>query len=577
MPVARAVRVIALSLGVSATGCEREQPRATAPQPVDLTAVAPAPPSKRKPAEAYASKPPANLFAYIPPQCYTKTKDAYGHPANPCYTCHTVPQAPNYVDDAELQRTWNMPPAAAHNPWSNLFAPALDRAPPINDDDLLRYVRTDNYARQGKVLLAERLANLPEAWDGDADSKWDGFVPDASYRFDAQGYDVRDDGSKTGWRAFAYAPLPGTFFPTNGSGSDVLMRLAPALRQNVAGELDADVEALNYAIIEALITRRSVAVQVDEARYGVDVDLDGKLGHARQVKFEPSRDGSTRLHYVGKARQIEDRSKFPIAVGLFPLETEFLHSLRYLDVEESKVVMARRMKELRYAKKTRWFTYQDLKSHADLEVVEQQESATGALPVYWEHDHGVYNGQGWLLQAFIEDADGELRPQTHEESAFCVGCHGDIGATTDGMFAFARKLRGPDGGWFHWTQHGFEGLLEPKRPDGQYEYELYLKTNHAGDEFRDNDEVFARFFDGGKLRPDAVEALHHDISTLLVPSAPRALMLDRAYRAVVLEQSFTKGRDAVLKPSPRVYREAPIGKPTGISEVVSGHSKTLRP
>jgi hypothetical protein len=228
------------------------------------------------------------------------------------------------------------------------------------------------------------------------------------------------------------------------------------------------------------------------------------------------------------------------------------------------------MKELRYAKKLRWFSYRDLEAHAQKEIVEQRESADGALEILWEHDHGIWNGQGWLLSGFIEDADGALRPETHEETVFCAGCHGDIGATSDSMFAFARKLREPDGGWFHWTQHGLDGLPEPKRPDGQFEYELYLKQNRAGDEFRDNDEISARFFERGKLRREAVRELRQNIAALLLPSAPRALALDRAYRAVVLEQSFAQGRDAVLAPSPRVYREAPVGQPTGIAKAVVG-------
>ncbi|HEX5661054.1 MAG TPA: hypothetical protein VFX59_27870 [Polyangiales bacterium] len=51
---------------------------------------------------------------------------------------------------------------------------------------------------------------------------------------------------------------------------------------------------------------------------------------------------------------------------------------------------------------------------------------------------------------------------------------------------------------------------------------------------------------------------------------PRALTLDRAYRAVVLEQSFVKGRDAVIAPSPRVHHLAPVDKPTGIERAVVG-------
>ncbi len=79
----------------------------------------------------------------------------------------------------------------------------------------------------------------------------------------------------------------------------------------------------------------------------------------------------------------------------------------------------------------------------------------------------------------------------------------------------------------------------------------------------------ARFFDArGALRPDAVASLHRDVSTLLLPSAARALALDRASMAVVAEQSFTRGRDPVLAPSTHVYEHAPIGEKTGIDVAI---------
>jgi hypothetical protein len=58
--------------------------------------------------------------------------------------------------------------------------------------------------------------------------------------------------------------------------------------------------------------------------------------------------------------------------------------------------------------------------------------------------------------------DGSLRPQSMEESTFCAGCHGGIGATTDSIFSFARKLggRAPARGWFHWSQRDLRGIAE---------------------------------------------------------------------------------------------------------------------
>src|SRR6202000_1279055 len=106
---------------------------------------------------------------------------------------------------------------------------------------------------------------------------------------------------------------------------------------------------------------------------------------------------------------------------------------------------------------------------------------------------------------------------------------------------------------YHWPQHAMAGMPEPRRRDGRYEYALYLAANGAGDELRENGEVLARFFDAaGHPKPEALERLRADIGTLVLPSAERAVALDRAYLAIVREQSFVRGRDAVLAPSTHV-------------------------
>jgi hypothetical protein len=387
--------------------------------------------------------------------------------------------------------------------------------------------------------------------------------------FDDSGFDIAPDRSETGWRAFAYYPFPGTFFPTNGSMDDVLIRLDPALRQDTSGKADRAIYEINLAIVEALISRRPVTIEpTEEAALGVDLDLDGKLGRATRVAFDARPEGGTRMRYVGRAGVLSTERPFPISPGLFPLGTEFLHSVRYLDVnDEGAVVMAARMKELRYAKKVSWLDARDLKARAASEASELKESASGARHVLWEHDRGIDNGQGWLLQGFIEAADGSLRPQSYEESVHCAGCHGGIGATTDSMFAFARKLgfETPAHGWFHWTRYGLRGLPEPLRHDGAGEYAFYLRQNGAGDEFRGNVEVRDKFFDQrGRMRSDALARLRDDIAELLVPSAARALDLDRAYRAIVAGQSYSRGRDALLAPTHQVFVDVPHGEETGV-------------
>jgi hypothetical protein len=547
------MRVFAPSILLLATGCQTagagSSPEASVPTASASAATAtPSPP--RLP----------NAVAYIPSQCFTKTRTESGAARNPCYACHGRSQSPNYANDADLQTTLTIPPAALKNPWTNLFTPPVAKAR-ATDDEVLRYVRESNYFdRDGHIVLA----NPPASWDLDGDGAWGGFRPDVQFAFDDRGFDRRPDGSPTGWRAFAYYPFPGTFFPTNGSTDDVLIRLAPVFQERADGTFDEGVYMVNLAIVESLVTRSDTAIDpVDEEALGVDLDLDGRMGRATKVVFDRGDGkGGTRMRYAGRTAGL------PIAPGLFPLGTEFVHSVRYLDVGDDGVVrMAARMKELRYAKKAKFLSYPELEKQAAADAREAAESPNGARRVIWRKEHGIDNGQGWFFQGYIEDATGALRPQSREESSYCGGCHGGIGVTTDSIFSFPRKL-GTDAaarGWFHWSQHGLAGLPEPRRRDGRYEYSLYLQETGAGDEHRENAEVLARFFDAqGALRPAEIEALHHDVARLLLPSAGRALDLDRAYRAIVEAQSFVLGRDAVLAPARNVYDDVPIGQKTGI-------------
>ncbi len=150
-------------------------------------------------------------------------------------------------------------------------------------------------------------------------------------------------------------------------------------------------------------------------------------------------------------------------------------------------------------------------------------------------------------------------------------------------FSFVRKLDAfaPQGGWSHWSQRGLEGMNEPKvefRKAGvQYEYSFYLSYAVAGDEFRANDEVVGRFFDArGILRHDMAEKLHEDLSILLLPSPARAMALNKAYRAIVKEQSFSQGRDALVGKAANVFDEVkPEDEATRVTEPVllTGHPR----
>jgi len=510
----------------------------------------------------------SNPTAYIPPQCYTETVDAAGEVHNPCATCHVRPRAPNYVNDADLQEAFSFPAPAVKNPWANLFRDRSEALAALDPDEIDAYVATGNYFdADGEITLARRLASPPSEWDADGDGAWAGYVPDAWFAFDAEGFDHAPDGRPTGWRAFAYMPLPGGFWPTNGSTDDVLIRLPEAFRTDAAGRPDTDIYKVNLAILEALIARREVAIDpVDETRIGVDLDKDGTLGRAETVVYDWAPLEGRQMSWVGAATGAR------LAAGLFPLGTEFLHTVRYIDVSSGGVAMAPRLKELRYAVKTRWQTYADLEEGALAEAKERAAFPDRIALFDGGIETGIGNGTGWRYQGFIEDAGGALRPQSFEETVFCMGCHGGIGVTDDSAFAFPRKLNSAEAharGWYHWTQKSIAGVPDPMRADGRPELRTYLEENGAGDEFRSNAEVIARFFDGeGNLRSDAAEALSRDVSVLLFPSAGRARHLNASYREIVREQSFALGRDAVWGVGATVHREVEQNETTGIETPV---------
>lgn len=515
-----------------------------------------------------------NPAPYIPPQCYTVTKDKNGKVHNPCYACHTASTRPNYVDDGELQlvHAFSLDPRTNH--WLNLFKDRRHAMAAISDDEIRQYIRRSNYFDlQGNIKLQSVLQHPPQLWDANNNQRWDGYIPDAWFNFDNQGFDHDRQGKPTGWRAYAYYPFPGIFWPTNGSTNDVLIRLDLPFRQNSKGEYDARVYDVNLAIVEAMVREQDVRIDpVDEHALGeVDIDKNGSIGIASKIVYDWAPLKNRQMWYVGKAHELQQQGKLDIAAGLFPVGTEFLHTVRYLDVDEhGDIKLSAHIKEVRHARKRQWLNYAWLKNHADAEVKEKNDFPNRLRTVRGNQEIGVSNGQGWTYSAFIEDADGELRPQSHEELSFCVGCHGGIGATVDGIFSYPRRF-GYDSyqhGWQHWSQKSFKGVKEPLRMDGKGEYSLYLERNHAGDEYRANQEVIERFFDkDGQLKPAMLAAMQQDISRLLWPSPQRAMQLNRAYRVTVKEQSFIHGRAALISPPSEVHRQLDEEQPTGVTEI----------
>ncbi len=514
-----------------------------------------------------------NRAAYITSQCYTKTVDENSTVHNPCYTCHTASAPPNYINDYALQESYDMGEYSRSNRFDNLFRDRSDAVAGISDAAILSYIREDNYRKDGLITLAASLSSVPDAWDSNGNGKWDGYLPDCYFDFDAEGFDRNPDGEDTGWRAFGYYPFPGTFWPANGSTDDVLIRLPDPLREDAGGNTSRSVYRINLAIVESLIKESDVILEesVDETQYGVDLDHDGILGTAGKIVFvweKPDFDtatgklGNFSMSYVGRAKELLESNELLIAPGLYPQGTEFLHTVRYIDIDETNTTirMAPRMKELRYARKVSWNSYSQLQNAALSEIKEKNGFPDRLRTIVGDTEHGLQNGLGWVFQGFIEDGSGELRPQNYEETLYCIGCHSGIGAIRDGTFVFARKF-GTDHfrkGWYHWSQknNGLKDIAEPLTPGGAYEYTTYLQANGAGDEFRGNEEIMQKFFDQeGKLLESEAEKIRTDISYLLYPSVKRALELNKAYKVIVDEQSFIHGRDPHVKPLVNVHTE----------------------
>lgn len=516
----------------------------------------------------------SHLTPYIPPQCYTNPVDEKNNANNPCYICHTSSVRPNYFNDGETQLSYSFPEPAYKNHWSNLFADRRVQVAAISDADIKNYVNQDNYLQNGKIVLAEKLKNVPQQWDYDNNGQWSGYTPDSYFNFDQLGFDHNPDGSYTGWRAYAYAPLPGTFMPTNGSTDDVLIRLPASLQQNNKGEFDQQVYMVNLAVLEAMINEQDINInEVDETIYGVDLNKNGKLDKSTFVKYDWAPLKKRFMSYVGMGKTLFDKGELKMAARLYPVGTEFIHSVRYLAVsEDNQVGMAKRMKELRYARKTQWQNYNTLQTMVDAETKERHDFPSRTRTLFGNIEAGTTVPQGWIYQGFIEDAAGDLRPQTFEENAFCVGCHSGLGALTDTVFSMQRKFKSDSfqQGWYHWFQKSLAGTPEPKRADGEYEYSFYLKNNPSGNEFRTNDELRTKFFNAdGSQKAEAFAAAHEDLTHLIMPSAARALLLNKTYRSIVQEQSFIKGRDPILQPLTTVHKEVELEADTGVKQELS--------
>lgn len=461
-----------------------------------------------------------NLEAPVPPQCYTRIEARY----NPCYVCHQSyddPERPNYMDDGALQEAYDFSDAGLVNHWRNLFVDRTAQIAKVSDAEILDYINQDNYSDLAPSLRARN---------------WQGWVPDITdYHKGAEAFDEHGfarDGS--GWVAFNYKPQPSTFWPSNGSTDDVLIRLPEPFR-TINGNMSNDVYMANLALLEIAFQdlEETTVPVIDEAVIGIDLNRDGTLGKSTLVRRRDS--------YVGDAASTAlNRMRYPEG-------TEFAHSVRYVGVDGDAITTPHRMKELRYMRKTVDFGLPELRT---IYGNEHQEKIDENLPRYVDiGDAGMDNGFGWLILGFIEDADGALRPQTNEEQFFCKGCHSTMGGNVDQTWAFPRKVTGAEG----WGYIDYHALTDaPNIGEDEGEILTYLRRAGGADEFRSNTEALDRWFnEDGTIKVKEVRAAR--VYDLITPSPERALELNKAYREIVREQTFLFGRDATVVPPVNVH------------------------
>jgi hypothetical protein len=463
-----------------------------------------------------------NAEAVVPSQCYTRTEAR----SNPCYVCHQdqIPGRENTMNDADLQEAYSFSETGMTNHWKNLFEDRTERVRKVSDADILRYISEDNYSElSSRLKKAEFKGYIPELQNLQA----------GAAAFDENGF--AKDGSH--WVAFNYKPFPSTFWPTNGSTDDVMIRLPAPYRTNEEGKDSLDVYKANLAILEAMIkgVKSLSCLPVDEKLIQQDLDQDGALGLATEIKNVST--------WAGAAKALH------IETHLYPEGTEFLHTVRYIGVKaDGSIGVSTRMKEVRYMKKARAYSKP---MYARKYTLEANEKEAGNLPAYQSiQHHGLDNGNGWAIQGFIEDRKGRLRSLTYEENFSCMGCHNSVGSTIDKTFSFPRKVDGAKG----WGYIQLKGMADvPSQGETRGEIETYLSRVQGGSEFRNNDEMAARWLNkDGQPDPEKM-AKAKDVYDLITPSKERALALNKAYRTIVEDQDYLYGKDTLLTPPANVY------------------------
>lgn len=399
-----------------------------------------------------AYKPSFNEDPGIPAQCWIET--GYGT-QNACKYCHT-----DYLSEighgnafpiAEDQIIYSFPSANLNRIlWQNIIYPQniedrlLAEGISLPDADDLDYIRQDNWlptyqkarGNGNKLWLNHDNSHGPFAlfpalnpqhlfpYKGNpTDNGLHGYI-------DMEGF-VRDEHEAfTGWRAINFFPYA-IFTPLSGSVSGIYIRLAEVF-STLNGKFDASIYAENLNILEKNIKN----------------------------KFHEG------LKYVGDAACIE------VKKGFYPVGTEFAHPLHYVDLNadgehgkrldgvqnthmydyEFPGTRSKRVKEIRYMYK--W-------KEVGLDDIKLADGVDGYEVFYGREGQGwIDNGAGWIIAGFIENRRGDLRPQTTEELAQCLGCHAKVGNTIDAVWSFQRKLPGQLG----WSDMNY-GHYNSAKPD----------------------------------------------------------------------------------------------------------------
>ncbi|MDX9846526.1 MAG: hypothetical protein RBT74_06055 [Tenuifilaceae bacterium] len=390
-------------------------------------------------------KPSYNEEPNIPAQCWIKT--SYGT-QNACKYCHTdylsTIEHGNNFPISDDQITYSFPTKNLNRIlWQNIIYPQniIERLksegieiPKLDDVD---YVRHDNWSATFNVIRG----NGNKSWlnSGSPNANYIlfpalnpnhlyPFVPNNPTNNGANGYInpegfVVDESEKlTGWRAINFFPYA-IFTPLTGSVSGIYIRL-PEIFMTQNGQFDIEIYKQNLDLLEKNIKNHSLS----------------------------------QTHFSGDAKKIGTKK------GFYPVGTEFAHPLHYVDLladgqtgEAVDGVLAsegilyefpgtrsKRVKEIRYMYKWKEVDIDDI---GDEEGEEGEEGEEVEFGVYYgkEGQGWVDNGAGWIIAAFIENRHGELRPQTTEELAQCIGCHSNVGNTIDAVWSFQRKLPGLEG------------------------------------------------------------------------------------------------------------------------------------